>query len=60
MEMGELTEWLNAVVDAQTEYETIPPEDREEEPGVDGADEYWGFFRFWRDDLTEAAWEMMA
>lgn len=60
MNIEELTWWLNAVVDAQTEYETIPLEDRTPEPGVDGPDEYWGFFRVWRDDLTEAAWEMTA
>lgn len=60
MGMRELTEWLNAVVDAQMEYQTIPEEDRLEEPGIDGADEYWGFFTEWRDELKDAAWEMLA
>lgn len=49
----ELSYWFMAIVDAQTEYETIPAEDRLEEPGVDGPDEYWGFFSEWRNMIRD-------
>jgi hypothetical protein len=58
MNEQELSDWLNAVVDAQTEYETIPIEDRCEEPGVDGPDEYWGFFSEWRRMIQDECYNL--
>jgi hypothetical protein len=43
-----LKDWLNAVVDAQTEWNTLTPEEQSYEKGEDPADEYWGFFSLWR------------
>lgn len=49
MDMNEITEWLNAVVDAQVElWDELPAPEN---------DEAWGFLREWRDDLVKAAYE---
>ncbi len=59
MDIKLITEWLNAVVDAQTEWETLTPEEQALETGEDPADEYWGFFTEWRETLKWAAWDVM-
>lgn len=57
-DMDAMTAWLNAVLDAQTEYSTIPVEDRCEEPGLDGPDEYWGFFSEWRHMIIDVTYNL--
>lgn len=50
-------DWMTAVVDAQTEWETLTPEEQALETGEDPADEYWGFFTLWRESLAGAYWD---
>ena len=50
----EITEWLNAVVDAQTEYYKLSPV---EMALFSSADEYWGELTEWRETLKWAAWD---
>lgn len=47
----QITDWLNAVLDAQVELSREPGWESPEE-----ADECWGFFREWRDSFVEEAW----
>ena len=48
MGMEEITEWLNAVLEAQVElWDELPPDER---------DEAWGFLSEWREELQDAAW----
>lgn len=49
--------WLTAVVDAQTEWDTLSPEEKALETGADPADEYWGFFSEWRHSITDEHWK---
>ena len=49
----EITEWLNAVLDAQTEWPLLSPVDM----ALDTADNYWGWFTEWRETLKWAAWD---
>ncbi len=48
MSEEELSYWFMAIVDAQTEWETLTPEEQSYEKGEDPPDEYWGFFSEWR------------
>jgi len=48
-----LKDWLNAVVDAQTEWKTLTPLEQSYETGLDPADEYWGFFTEWRQMIID-------
>lgn len=52
--LEEMTDWLNAVVDAQVQlsWEDWPA-------GAEAADECWGFFSEWREMLKWAAWDLM-
>lgn len=57
--IDEIAKWLNAVISAQTEWDTLTSEEQSWERGRDPADEYWGFFTEWRETLKWAAWDTM-